>query len=66
MKDFLEDFFCGSFSGVASCLSGFSLDTIKVHMQINPHLSILENGTFIKCTMQVQQTLNRHSQTDPP
>jgi hypothetical protein len=41
MKDFLEDFFCGSFSGVASCLSGFSLDTIKVHMQINPHLSML-------------------------
>jgi len=41
MNDFFEDFCCGSCSGVASCLSGFFLDTVKVHMQINPQIGML-------------------------
>lgn len=41
MIDFLEDFFCGSCSGVANCTSGYFLDTVKVRMQINPELGML-------------------------
>lgn len=38
MKDFLEDFVCGTVSGVVGCLSSFYLDTIKVHMQVEAGL----------------------------
>jgi hypothetical protein len=30
---FFNDLICGSVAGVANCLSGFVLDTIKVRMQ---------------------------------
>lgn len=41
MQAFFEDFLCGSFGGVASCVSGFFLDTVKVNMQINSDLSMI-------------------------
>lgn len=47
MIDFLEDFFCGSCSGIANCTSGFFLDTIKVRMQIHPNTSMLATITDI-------------------
>lgn len=34
LADFLNDFVCGSASGVGTCLSGFVLDTAKVKMQV--------------------------------
>lgn len=34
MMEFFEDFTCGTVAGIIGCLSSYSLDTIKVHMQI--------------------------------
>ncbi len=39
---FLQDFTCGSISGVANCLSGYVLDTVKVRMQMDPNLKMME------------------------
>jgi solute carrier family 25 carnitine/acylcarnitine transporter 20/29 len=41
MLNFLQDFVCGSISGVASCFSGYFLDTLKVRMQVNPGAKML-------------------------
>ena len=30
---FVQDLVCGSFAGVANCLSGYPFDSIKVRMQ---------------------------------
>ncbi len=38
---FLQDFACGSVSGVANCLSGYILDTVKVRMQMDPSLKMM-------------------------
>ncbi len=41
MLNFAQDFICGSVSGVANCLSGYLLDTLKVRMQMDPSLKMI-------------------------
>ena len=36
MEEFAQDFVCGGIGGVSGLISGFFLDTVKVHMQMNP------------------------------
>lgn len=34
MDEFFKSLICGTFAGIANCISGFPLDTIKVRMQM--------------------------------
>lgn len=42
MADFAIDFLNGSISGVGNCISGYVFDTLKVRMQLEPDLSMMD------------------------
>lgn len=47
MDHFAKDLICGSISGLATCVSGYSFDTIKVRMQINTNATMISTLTSI-------------------
>ena len=38
---FAKDMFAGTISGIGNCLSGYVFDTVKVRMQMNPSLTMM-------------------------
>jgi hypothetical protein len=42
MADWAIDFFNGSLSGIGNCISGYVFDTLKVRMQLEPNLSMMD------------------------
>jgi hypothetical protein len=38
---FIQDMVCGTVSGVGNCLSGYVFDTLKVRMQMNHTLTMV-------------------------
>jgi hypothetical protein len=42
MSDFAIDFFNGSLSGIGNCVSGYIFDTLKVRMQLEPNLTMVQ------------------------
>jgi len=42
MADFAIDFLNGSISGIGNCISGYVFDTLKVRMQLEPDLSMMD------------------------
>lgn len=42
MADYAIDFFNGSLSGIGNCISGYVFDTVKVRMQLEPNLSMMD------------------------
>ena len=39
---FIKDLACGTISGVGNCISGYALDTLKVRMQMNHQLTMIQ------------------------